>query len=282
MEIRQLDERDRSAVDAFLLEHRDSSMFLRSNIRRCGFDYTGNMFEGTYVGAFDAKRVVAVIGHSWNGMMLVQTPVQAEAVARAVVRASGRAVTGFSGPRDQVQRVRAALDLSKAPAQLDADEDLYALQLRALRVPAPAPEVVCRPARPEDRDTLVGFRAAYESESLGAEDPKQARARASPFLDGQLDAGYVWVAAVGGELVSMSAFNAALPDIVQLGGVFTPPQHRGRSYAKRAIAAQLLAARDAGATRSVLFTKNPSAVRCYQALGFDLSGDFSLVMLKAH
>jgi predicted GNAT family acetyltransferase len=90
----------------------------------------------------------------------------------------------------------------------------------------------------------------------------------------------VWVAVLRSEVVSMSAFNAALPDIVQLGGIFTPPQHRGRGHAKRAVAAQLLAARDAGATRSVLFTKNPSAVRCYEALGFELLSEFALVMLK--
>lgn len=280
MQTRQLDERDRAAVDAFLLEHRDSSMFLRANIRRRGFGYTGEMFEGTYVGAFDGKRVVGMIGQSWNGMLLVQAPVQAEALAHSVVRASRRAVTGFSGPREHVRRVRAALELADAPAQLDEAEDLYGLDLRALRFPPASPDVVCRLARPEDRDTLLGFRTEYETEALGVEDEAKARARAVPFLDGQLAAGHVWVAAVGGEIVSMSAFNAALPDIVQLGGIFTPPQHRGRGHAKRAIAAQLLAARDAGATRSVLFTKNPSAVRCYEALGFEWLSEFALVMLE--
>lgn len=281
MDIRQLGERDRPAVDAFLLQHRDSSMFLRANIRRCGFAYTGKMFEGTYVGVLDADRVVAMIGHAWNGMLMVQASVEADALARETVRVSGRAVTGFSGPREQVRRVRAALELNDAPAQLDASEDLYGLELRALREPAALPEVRCRRARPEDRDTLVRFRLAYEVETLSSGGAAQDQARAITFLESQLNAGYVWVAVASGEILSMSAFNAALPDIVQLGGIFTPPEHRGRSHAKRAIAAQLAAARDGGATRSVLFTQNPSAVRCYEGLGFERLSEFALVLLES-
>ena len=282
MEIRQLGERDRPAVDAFLLQHRDSSMFLRANIRRRGFAYSGQIYEGTYVGAIDGDCVVAMVGQTWNGMLMVQAPVEAEALGHAIGRVSGREVTGFSGPPAHVRRVRTALGLTEAPAQLDEEEDLYGLELRALRGPPAVPEVVCRPARPEDRAELLRFRIAYEIETLGAVDEAQSiRARAAAFLDGQLSAGYVWVAVVSGELVSMSAFNAALPDIVQLGGIFTPPQHRGRSHAKRAIAAQLLAAREAGASRSVLFTKDPSAVRCYEALGFEWLSEFALVMLVA-
>lgn len=280
MEIRQLGDRDRAAVDAFLLQHADSSMFLRSNILRCGFAYSGKVYEGTYVGAVDAGRVHAMIGHSWNGMLLVQAPIHADALAHEIVRVSGRAVTGFSGPLEHVNRVRAALKRGDLPVQLDAAESLYSLELEALRTPAPVPEVLCRPARPEDRARLIRFRLAYELETLGGTDDDAARARAVAFLDGQLDADRVWVAIAGGEIVSMSAFNAALPDIVQLGGIFTPPELRGRGHAKRAIAAQLTAARAAGAGRSVLFTQNPSAIRCYEALGFERTGDFALVLLQ--
>jgi predicted GNAT family acetyltransferase len=280
MEIRQLSERDRWAADAFLLQHRDSSMFLRANIRRVGFEYSGKLYEATYVAGFESDRIIGMISHSWNGLLLVQAPVEADALAHAVVAASGRKVTGFSGPLDQVRRVRAALELSDVPAQLDAEEVLYGLDLARLRVPASAPELVCRRARDEDRAELVRFRLDYEVETLSGDGGEESNAKAAAFLDAQVDAGLAWVALVEGERVSLSAFNAALPDIVQLGGIFTPPQHRGKSYAKRVIAAQLLAAREAGATRAVLFTKNPSAVRCYEALGFERLSDFALVLLK--
>lgn len=139
---------------------------------------------------------------------------------------------------------------------------------------------MCRPAKAEDRASLLQFRLAYEIEALGGSDDARSRERVATFLDAQLAAGHVWVALAGGELVSLSAFNAALPDIVQLGGIYTPPEQRGRGYAKHAVGAQLSAARSAGADRSVLFTKNPSAVRCYEALGFVWLSEFALVLLN--
>jgi len=70
-----------------------------------------------------------------------------------------------------------------------------------------------------------------------------------------------------------------LPDIVQLGGIYTPPEQRGRGYAKVSVAGSLLVAAQRGATRAVLFTKNPSAVRSYEAVGFRRIGDYGLVLL---
>jgi predicted GNAT family acetyltransferase len=81
-----------------------------------------------------------------------------------------------------------------------------------------------------------------------------------------------------GAPVALSAFNCTLPDIVQLGGIFTPPELRGRGYAKAAIAAQLQAAHAAGAERAVLFASDPKAIRCYEGLGFRRVSDFGLVL----
>jgi predicted GNAT family acetyltransferase len=81
-------------------------------------------------------------------------------------------------------------------------------------------------------------------------------------------------------LLSLAAFNAALSDIVQLGGIYTPPELRGRGYARIAVAASLRAACARQASRAVLFTNNPSAVRCYEALGFRRVGEYALVLLR--
>lgn len=281
VQLRLLTEGDQAAVEAFLTQHRDTSMFLRANLRRRGFTYRGQPHEALYAAVFDGPRVIAVAAHCWNGMLLVQAPVEIEPLAKYVVEASGRKVTGFSGLRDQVQQARDALGLADAPAQLDGDEDLYVLALEALRdPPATSEPITCRPARAGERDELLRWRFAYEVELLGATDSESMRRGAAAFLDAQLSAGHAWVAVSGERLLSFSGFNAALPDIVQLGGIYTPPELRGRHYAKHAVAAQLTAARDRGVSRSVLFTDNPSAARCYQALGFRRSGGLSLVLLS--
>ena len=81
-----------------------------------------------------------------------------------------------------------------------------------------------------------------------------------------------------GAPVAYSAFNARLPEIVQVGGVWTPPDRRGRGYARAVVAGSLLEARAEGVRRAVLFTSNPMARRAYEALGFRKIGEYGLVI----
>ena len=282
MDLRLLTPLDESRLEDFLALHRDSSMFLRANLRRMGLAYEGKPFQAIFAAAFEGGRLIGVAAHCWNGMVLVQAPDHAADVTTACVGASGLKVTGFSGPLDQVRRARAALGLADADTAADGDEWLYALELSELVVPAALSSgtIVCRPPRPEERDTLCAWRLAYDIETLGGTDSDEHRRRSAEFLDAQITAGDAWVAVDDGAIVSLSAFNASLPDIVQLGGIYTPPGLRGRGYAKVAVAASLVVARERGASRAVLFTNNPSASRTYEALGFRRVGDYALVLFR--
>lgn len=280
MEIRLLTPEDTRQLEAFLVSHRDSSMFLRSNARSGGIVYQGQPFQAVYAGAFRRGVMVGVVAHSQSGMVQVQAPEGVTELTRACMGWSGRQVTGFTGPLLQVREARVALHLETAATKLCADEGLYALNLSDLVVPLALSTgaIVCQAPAPKQRDALCAWRLAYDIEVLGATDTPEQRKRAADFLDWQIADGNAWVAMDRGAPVSLSAFNATLPDIVQLGGIYTPPELRGRGFAKAAVAASLLAARDRGASRAVLFTNSPSAVRTYEALGFERVGDFSLVL----
>jgi len=273
---------DASELEAFLALHRDSSMFLRSNLRRAGLSYEGAVGQANYAGAFRDGHLVGVAAHCWNGMVLLQAPEHAADLARAALGWSGRPVTGLSGPLEQVREARSGLDLDEADVALDEPEWLYGLDLTQLAIPEvlSTGTVVCRPPRPDERDVLCAWRLAYDIELLGATDSPATRQSSAQFLDTQIADGNAWVATVGHTPVSLSAFNATLPDIVQLGGIYTPPELRGRGFAKAAVAASLLAARDRGVSRAVLFTSNRSAMRSYEAIGFRRIGDYSLILLR--
>lgn len=238
MTIRLLTQRDAAALEDFLVQHRDSSMFLRSNSRRAGLDYQGQPFQAQYVAAFQGQAIVAVAAHGWNGMLLVQASEQVTDVARACVALSGRRVTGFSGPHAGVRQARAALALNDAETRIDLEEGLYALQLSRLVVPgALASGSVCsHPARAEERDLLVTWRLAYQFEVLNDRGSAESEREAASFIDEQIAHGSAWLADVAGAPVAFSGFNARLPDIVQLGGIYTPPELRGRGHAKCAVA----------------------------------------------
>ena len=282
MERRILSSSDESLLEAFLASHRDSSMLLRANARRAGLDDHGEPYQALYAAAFRDGHIIGVAAHCWNGIVLLQAPEQAAELACACVEWSGRNVAGLLGPLEQVRRARAALGLTSATAALEGDESLYALDLSGLLVPAALAEgtIVCRAPRPDERDTLCAWRMAYDIETLGATDSAEERQRCASFLDRQIADGNAWVAVHAGQPVSLSAFNASLPDIVQLGGIYTPPGLRGRGYAKVAVGGSLLAARERGASRAVLFTMNPSAIRTYEALGFRHIGDYGMTLLR--
>jgi len=276
--IRLLGPKDEAALEAFLSQHRDSSMFLRSNVRLSGLVYRQAAFHGQYLAAFSGEHIVSVVAHAWNGMLLLQAPERAAEVARAAVATSGRRVTGILGPRAHVAAVREALSLDDAPLQTVRDETLFALDLAQLVVPKLDEALELRPPQPSDRATLIYWRIAYNVETIEGKDTPDAVAAAGAWFDYLVADGTARLATKGNELLSLSAFNAQLPDVVQLGGIFTPPAARRRHYARAAIAASLVAARDRGVQRAVLFAHNENAIRCYESLGFTPVGDFGLVL----
>jgi GNAT superfamily N-acetyltransferase len=181
-----------------------------------------------------------------------------------------------------VDRALAALDTDPADARHLARERLFSLALADLRVPERLREqgVRCRPPRPEEMERLVGWSAAYHVETLGDRDGETLRGRVRENLAEYERSGLHWVLERRGEMVAYSAFNAALPDCVQVGGVFTPPPLRGRGYARAVVAGTLLNARERGVARSVLFTgpENHAAQSAYRALGYREVGEYGLVL----
>src|SRR6266566_2868556 len=226
-------------------------MFLRSNARSAGLTDRGQPMQATYVAALEGGRIAGVAAHCWNGMVLVQAPEGGHAAAAALeaVRHSGRTVTGFSGPWDQVVAAREALGLRTAPAAKDSRDELYVLDLARLVVPRELASgaLRCRHPAATELELLVDWRVRFAGEAP----------------------------------VSYSVFNAMLADIVQIGGVWTPPERRGRGYARSVVAGSLLAARKQGIARAVLFADpaNEAARRAYLFLGFRIVGDYGLVLL---
>jgi ribosomal protein S18 acetylase RimI-like enzyme len=276
---------DEGALEAFLGEHAHSSMFLRSNLAAGGIVDRGRPHQSTYVASRDAGGIRGVVGHSWHGILQVQAPVDVVGdLARAAAERSGRAVAGLVGPWAQVVAARAALGGAAARARLSSHEDLFALDLADMVVPAPLAEGRLRCRRPESHELplLVDWRVAYDVEISNAADSAALRQATLADIARLHARGATWVVTAAGEPVAYSGFNAQLPDIVQVGGVYTPPAHRGRGFARAVVAGSLLDARAAGARQAVLFTgkDNEHAQRAYRALGFRVVGDYGVVLFS--
>jgi len=280
--VRRIRASDAAAFEAFLAPLADSSLFLLANARKAGFEDSGRPFEGTYAGAFEAGRLKGVAAHFWNGVLAVQAPELLAEVVRHAAGASGRAVAGLTGPERQVVAAREALGFSGRPAALEDPEGLFALDLVNLAVPEAlaAGRVQCRGPRPEELPLLSRWRAAYRQEVLGEPRGPASEKSAREEVENLEASASHWVLEESGAPVAYAAFNARLSEIVQVGGVWTPRELRGRGYARSVVAGSLLSARSQGAGRAVLFTENPAAVRAYEAIGFRRVGDYGLVIFR--
>jgi RimJ/RimL family protein N-acetyltransferase len=269
---------DEVELDTFLVAHADSSLFLRQNLR-LGLVDRGEPLQGTWVAARGAGgEIIAVAAHNHKGNVLLQGRADVIAdVARHAVAATGRVVRGLFGPRALVVAARTGLGLADRDLQLDSKEELFALALADLRVPPALAEGrwECRHPLASDRVDLARWSYAYAVEALGAVASAAAEQRAlAEFAPDPTS----WVLAVAGKPVARCGYSGRVPDTVQIGGVYTPPELRGRGYARAVVAGSLIDAHARGATRAVLFTASPAARAAYVALGFRLVGDYGIVL----
>ena len=284
-EVRVLGPGDEAALEAFLLPRIETSMFLLGNMRAVGLVDGGLVLHGTYAAACEDGEIVGVVAHYWNGNLILQAPVQIEALCRAAIGASGRSLAGMLGPAAQVGAAKAALGLAEGATQMDETENLYSLALRDLVVP----EGLCtgrqcgRRITPGDVDQVTEWLVAFALEALGDDDSPRLWERTRASVERKRGQGMTWILEDGGRPVSTSGFNTATAEAVQIGGVYTPPQFRGRGYGRAVVAASLLDARAEGVEGSILFTgvKNVPAQRCYEALGYRQIGDYRLILLCA-
>ncbi len=282
--VRTLGSADEPALRRFLRPRTETSMILLNNLAEKGVVDDGQPFSGAYAAAFEHGEVIAVAAHYWNGKLVLQAPQALADVCAAALASSGRPLTGALGPEPQVLEALRALDIDDADLLILDREILFTLDLRDL-VP-PKPLVVGalrgRRIRPRDMDLAIDWLAAYYVELAREADGPELRARCRELIDASLRQGRSWLLEADGATVSISSFNAVSEDTVQIGGVWTPPELRGRGYARAAVAASLLDVRAEFARRAILFTgdDNRPAQRAYAALGFRPIGRYCIALLQ--
>jgi RimJ/RimL family protein N-acetyltransferase len=191
---------------------------------------------------------------------------------------TGLTVTGAVGPAPSVRPVLAALGLDRHPTTTNRDEPGFALTLDRLILPD-RPTARLRPITPADLPLLTDWRETYIGEVMGIA-PAKARPRARKDIEAYLPRNSHRLLLIDDQPVAMTGFNAILPDIVQVGGVFTPPPLRGRGFGRLAVALHLAEARANGVIRAVLFAANDAAARAYRAIGFQPAQTFKLFLLS--
>lgn len=283
--IRILRPGDEAVLENFLQPKIVSSMFLVSNLRTAGLVDNGRTYEGTYAAVFEEGQLAGVAAVCWNGSLVLQSPVEhLDGLWRTAAAAAQRPITRLIGPLEQVEVMLDQLDIGQAAIQMDEPEKLYSLNLADMQLPPKleSGEWEGRLVSAEDVDLMTRWRVGYAVEALcETESPELWQA----MRDGVQRYTLLqksWILEADGQPVSTSSFNAATKEVVQVGGVWTPPELRSQGYGRGAVAASLQAVRDEGVHTAILFTgiDNIPAQKAYEALGFCHIGDYRITLLK--
>ena len=124
-----------------------------------------------------------------------------------------------------------------------------------------------RRATMADYDTLCRF---YGDAGHMSRTPRGVE---RPLQDGR-----VFIVEVENQIVSSVLTNAETRTLAMIGGVFTPPAHRGKGYASAAMV-ELCRSLIADRIRPVLYYDNPGAGAIYRRLGFKDLGLWKSVYL---
>ncbi len=266
---------DADAIDAFLALHTHSAMYLRVELRKSGG-------ADNFAVAREDGRIVGVAAQVASGMVVLQAPQRAGELSAEVLRRSGRRLAGFYGPAQQVRRAVDDMGLAGVPLLKDTVEDLFALDLSDLPLPPMLAhgQARCRVAHAGDAALLVAWRRDFRRTTLNDVDGEQLDAASLADIEALLPAGNLFVLEGDGPLACCS-FNARLPQVVQVGNVWTPPALRGKGYAQAVVGGALALAAAAGVGTAVLSTgrHNVAAQAAYRALGFKVVGDYATVCI---
>ena len=269
---------DAVAIDTFLACYPATSMFLRGNLAQHGTDDRMAPHGTTFYLTEKHRQITAVYGITNQGYLMAQAPGACPASWVAFAeRINGQTILGMTGVPAQVEQCLGALGVRAGPWQMFADEPLYHLNIADLK----SALVTVRAPVATDLPVLERWFADYAVDvgqaEAGAPPSDATRARAARAVDNP----DVALFEQDGVPVAMAGINARLPDIVQIGGVYTPDDMRGRGYAKRALAGLLQHNRSRGVAQSILFSNNDSASRTYEALRYQHIGQYRVALLKA-
>lgn len=261
-------------IDIFLSQHIQTSMFPLANLRDFGLRGDDPRSVNIWVLGGGPRAVFAITN---EGMVLAQCPDCSDAeLAAAIALIRGHKLFGLASEATQARRIMQLAGWEDRPATLNSDEPGFTLQLGDLVLPDTTGARLV-PLGDVERSIPEAWRESYLVEAMDfAPERAQMQAKKDIAIYAQRNSHRVLL--VDDQPVAMTGFNARLPEVVQIGGVYTPPNLRGRGYARLAVALHLVEARNAGASRAVLFAASNSAARAYMSIGFKPAGHFSLIL----
>jgi len=265
-------EAEQEALIAFMTAHAPFLMFPLTNVLRYGLDGSNPLSMTAWI-AMEGDVITDVLTISAEGVVFPWCPNGNWHAVADVLK--GRQIKGFIGEGEQVAALRRAVGLTRA-ADRDVVEPAFALTLTDLVKPD-TDGFTLHQLSAAPLDLVIKWRAEYQVETLGAP-VDRANEWAEREIKAYSRANSHRVLFHNDVPVAMTGFSAQLPEIVLIGGVYTPHASRSQGFARVALAMHLMEASSNGVAQAILAAANEAAVRAYTALGFQRTGSFAVAL----
>jgi ribosomal protein S18 acetylase RimI-like enzyme len=245
---------------------RVGNAYLRSELR-LGID------GGEWWGAFDGSELVATV--LAGPLAWPYIPHAQDAASLADALAGTAEPRMLVGPRPSVLALHRAFMPPRYAREQRDPQPLLALDRASLLPLPPAP---VHRATHADLDGLVLASAAMHHEEMGSDPLAGDAAGWRARMAGLIARGWSWVWTEAGHIVFKAELSAWNPDVVQIQGVYTAPQHRRRGLASLGLATICSALLEEVSLCTLYVNNyNAAALRVYRRLGFRDAGAFSTV-----
>lgn len=287
MEIRLLNKQDLTKLETYLASHKTECMFICNNLKVAGIEYKGADFQGEYFGCFKknslehTEQLTGFIVHYWNGNIMMHAA-NNEILEHLIIHLKAkitRPIAGILGPNLQAEYVLQKLGLTNANFNINRKEWLYKINIFTLKEINLSDNLNIVAAQDVSKDLLIKWMQAYDLEALGSSKDSKFEERAIDKVN-RLIQKDCDILLSNGIPVSLCAFNARLDNMVQVGPVWTPPEHRNKGFARLLLTFMLMQEKIKGTKEAILFTSDPAAIKVYINIGFEKTGDYRLALLE--
>ncbi len=278
--IEMLSETNRNEVDAYLVRHEDSAQFLINNLREHGPRLTSHHNSGNFKAIRSDGQISAVFCLARRGDLIIQADHDFSQTILSACEKETLPLKGFIGDWASVapvwERFKKANPTFKP--SYESKEILYAYLLSGTNSKLRRDERV-RFLENSDFDQWLAFGVSYLSE-LGLPDDTTTEQKRDTFA--QMVLNRLWWGLFSGKIMlSRTALNSKGTSVGQVGGVFTPKQHRQKGYARATTFHMLKDCRDLhGHTKNILFTGETDlpAQKLYESMGYKRVGSFAVIL----
>lgn len=276
--IREAKAGDEQAILDFVKPHISSSMFIASNLQGYGLFNRTDPHGTTFWLSEKNGALEGVFAVTNNGYLMAQWPSAGAADWTEFARVlHGRSIVGMTGVEEQVDAAIASLNLPESAISLRRNDPLFDLELTGLR----SEDQTRQPCETDVPMLLTWWQDYMAATGQALKTEEATKAETERRTKSAIEGGLVRLLLVDGQAVAMTNINARFQDIIQIGGVYVPPDQRGQGFAGRVVKAQLAELAQQGDRKAILFAASEDAAKAYTRIGFQLIGNYRMVLLKA-